>query len=104
MIWQQIREVPWGAVLFQIETAVAVLIAWQMSKHHYHVAWIRFAPAKARQVVREAIRQKEAEHQENLRLRQENAQLRGQIAAAQMMLREPQAAPLTYYPKVAGGS
>ncbi len=103
MIWQAILRVPWMGLLFQLETVLIGLLVWQLTKHHYHKAWLHYAPAKARDTIRLLRKGRTRDKRVIGRLKQDLAEARGRLAAAQQGLEKPAAALLTYGPPSAPG-
>jgi hypothetical protein len=96
MIWQQIQQVPWAALAFQAESAIIALMVWQLTKHHYHLAWMRYAPDKARDTINQLLREKARAVKREKELLEELAEVRGQLAAVQQGLEKPNQVPLVY--------
>jgi hypothetical protein len=96
MIWQQIRQIPWVALAFQAESAIIALSVWQLTAHHYHKGWIRWAPAKARDTIRHLLQEKVRSDMREKELLEELAEVRGQLAAVQQGLEKPEQTPLVY--------
>jgi hypothetical protein len=96
MIWQQIQQVPWAALAFQAESAIIALMVWQLTKHHYHLAWMRYAPDKARDTINQLLREKARAVKREKELLEELAEVRGQLAAVQQGLEKPEQTPLAY--------
>jgi hypothetical protein len=96
MIWQQIQQVPWAALAFQAESAIIALMVWQLTKHHYHMAWMRYAPDKARDTINQLLREKARADKREKELLEELAEVRGQLAAVHKGLQKPEHVALVY--------
>jgi hypothetical protein len=89
-IWWGIRDLPWSWIVWQLINIVTYLILWQSIKHYYSRQWMKFAPEKARDVVRDAHRALAESEMERQRLEHEVAQLRGMVAGAKARLHKPE--------------
>jgi hypothetical protein len=96
MIWQQIQQVPWMGLAFQAESAIIALMVWQLTKHHYHLAWMRYAPDKARDTINQLLREKARADKREKELLEELAEVRGQLASVRQGLEKPDQVPLVY--------
>lgn len=103
MIWRNIQQVPWAGLVFQFETAIFCLLVWQLTKHHYHVAWMRYAPDKARDTIKRLLREKARADKREKELLEELAEARGQLAAVRQELEKPAQVPLVY-PRMTAGA
>jgi hypothetical protein len=96
MIWQQIQQVPWAGLAFQAESVIIALMVWQLTKHFYHVAWMRYAPDKARDTIHQLLREKARAAKREKELLEELAEARGQLASVRQGLEKPDQVPLVY--------
>lgn len=67
-------------------TTLLALLVWQLTKHYYAREWLRFAPAKARDVVLQVRKDLLAVADKCRQLEAENAELRGRIEGAKLRL------------------
>jgi hypothetical protein len=89
VIVAQLRAFPWSALIWLAAIVLVALIVWQFTKHHYAIAWSRYAPEKARDIIRQTRKELAEITQKFWQLEAENAELRGRIKGAQMRLAKP---------------
>jgi len=96
MTWQiiaaELRAVPWSSLIWLLATVLISLVIWQLTKHHYKIEWVKWAPEKARDELAILRRQLAEETRRRQHLEVKNAELRGRIAAARARLDVPRTA------------
>lgn len=84
-----LRALPWAALAWLAAALLLMLIVWQLTKHHYAVSWLHWAPVKAQDVVIEARRRVAEVERVNAAQAEEIAELRGMVEGARQRLERP---------------
>jgi hypothetical protein len=87
-LWWGIRDLPWSWIIWQLVNIATYLILWQAIKHYYARAWMKAAPEKAKDMVRDLQRALAESELERQQLTTELAEARGRIAGAKARLRK----------------
>ena len=99
MTWQviaaELRAIPWSSLIWLLATLLVALMVWQLTKHHYRIEWVKWAPEKARDELATVRRQLAEETRRRQELEAQNAELRGRIFAARSRLDTPRSVEVT---------
>ena len=90
MMFRWLLRVPWPFIAWMGVYLFTIFAVWQLTAHFYHMEWLKYAPEKARDVVREAHRALAESEMERQRLAAECAELRGRVEGAKARLRKSQ--------------
>ena len=88
--WWGIRDLPWSWIVWQLVNLLTYVILWLVIQRYYSQAWLRAAPEKARDMVRDLQRALAESEMERQQLTTELARYRGMVAGAQARLRKPE--------------
>jgi len=81
--------VPWNFIVLIVFYLFTIFSVWQLTAHWYHMAWLRWAPVKAQDVVIEARRRVAEVERVSAAQAEEIAELRGMIEGARLRLERP---------------